>query len=160
MKKQHYIQLITAAFALAIAVMLPDYIVGAFGVNTTDMAMWAKVITVFYALIATIIILYHYGIKARELRDPDKSKGYPYGAAFAQMMIVVIASSIPLGGLTFVLRSYVCVQAGAVVSLYGIWAASLMSIIVLGGMGALLSAAYVKRNPIIKDESISGNPSV
>lgn len=133
---------------LSAVVMLPDYIFGFFGINMIDLPNWIKVINVIYILAATIIILYRYGLKTRAAKDPDGTKGYPYGTAFSAMMSVVVVTSIPVALLTFLLRNYICTSATSAASFFGIWSSSLILMLILGGMSALFSSVYVKKLPV------------
>lgn len=168
--------MLAAALILAIAVMLPDYVMGISGIDFTNLPSWAWWINALYMLCATIAIFYRYAVRVRTLKDPDGTMGYAYGSAFGFMMFVAVVSSIAVSILTVLLRNYICpeimeatiernqdammlmapnidkatyltIARMTTFSLFWVWLSSLFSMLFLGGMGALISAAYVKRNP-------------
>lgn len=168
--------MLAAALILAVAVMLPDYVMGIVGIDFTNLPAWAWWLNALYMLGVTIAIFFRYGTKARAIKDPDGTMGYAYGSAFGFMMFAAVVASVAVAILTVLLRNYICpeiieamiarnqdsmmtmapsiddttyrtIARMTAFSLFWVWLSSVLSMLFLGGMGALISAAYVKRNP-------------
>lgn len=178
MRKLYYNTLFTCALALGVAVIMPDFLMAFFSVDSSLLPAWGWWIYAFYVLGAAIALLIYYGRRAAQIKDPTGELGFSFGAALGFSVLCSLGASVVLGGLTWVLNNYVSpqtifamidrnremvfasiptmteplyVQMTQIVyfSLLWLWFKSLLTMFIICGMAGMISAVYVKRNKVV-----------